>query len=184
MWAVNTVLTTRVYMNLVWLVRRPAQTTEGFTDLGRDAGRTTESTNASGSGAAAATRFPPVIEMRVPITSQIQSLRHIPSTSGSGDESLREKMSVESGLHRHPAPSSRLTASPFGVPESAPTEKEGTTETIDAFDTLETEQSPRFQSLELPIDTWRRVSWRLSSMVDKGQPHQAPDIRKRGLDSV
>lgn len=60
LWAMNTVLTTRVYMNLVWLVRKPIEITGAFT--GASIGVPNRPYRASGVGSS--------MEMHVPVLAQ------------------------------------------------------------------------------------------------------------------
>ncbi|KIM20834.1 hypothetical protein M408DRAFT_123034 [Serendipita vermifera MAFF 305830] len=89
MWAVNTVLTTRVYMNLVWLVRRPAQVTGVSTSA--SLGFMTKSGGTS--GGTTSIEMNPSILPRPPPLPQVPTSSNDPETGG-----WKEMKNQENGL--------------------------------------------------------------------------------------
>lgn len=158
MWAVNTVLTTRVYMNLVWLVRRPAQVTGVSTSA--SLGFMTKSGGTS--GGTTSIEMNPSILPRPPPLPQVPTSSNDPETGGWKEMKVRAYPGPTASHSPEPIESGKR---PIDLAKCATSYKAEPYETKEVdSNALESGRRGRFQSIDSSVDSWRRVLWRLDTL--------------------
>ena len=161
MWAINTVLTTRVYMNLISRVRQPMVTpvpsTNAYIDFATAGNSSMGSTVPNGTES---TEMRPVIALPI------------------------KNYDIPGKTPVRTAPAPRRVSMPAVSHNSPRRDIAEDTRRVERKAVSHSLEEGRLQSLELPVDSWQRASWKLDVPLPNRTRTPSPAVAGKRADGA